>query len=265
MTRMNDMKQDLQGRSASSGAGFYDNSLISDEEIQKAVDKSILKAGQIVLRRGKLKNDYCFYGTFDHAGIVDLRDYTSSDKNITASLWSKTVLSSYPDWMKDSMPGDRCPEKVGYPSFEPIINFSQGKRFVLLEPIDTSKMESATDYVVSRKNKCNTKYNFTDAYCSYMPYYGYKNIGIDLNSDANNNLTYGKIITPDDLHGSINDRYGFGWYEVWIPMYGLRWFKVNKWWRWELRIVQTGRIKIWNYGSKKIFSKSTVKVLDKEQ
>ena len=173
-------------RSSSSSGSYYSNNLITDEEIKDGK----LKTGQIICRVSKLKSKGCIYGTYDHAGLIDLRKWTTKNGEITADNSTLCVFSAYPKTSKGDLQGDRMPEHLGYPSFEPLKNFTNGERIAILEPIRTSEteMERAVAYTVNKYNDKedddNFKYDLTkNIYCSYMPYAGYKSIGIDLNSE----------------------------------------------------------------------------------
>lgn len=281
-------------RSSSSSGSYYSNNLITDEEIKDGK----LKTGQIICRVSKLKSKGCIYGTYDHAGLIDLRKWTTKNGEITADNSTLCVFSAYPKTSKGDLQGDRMPEHLGYPSFEPLKNFTNGERIAILEPIRTSEteMERAVAYTVNKYNDKedddNFKYDLTkNIYCSYMPYAGYKSIGIDLNSDVKNQYPalqsfvwldalllfpahaiirgcVGRIITPDDIYDSSSDQYGYAWFRVWVPTGYWRWEKTGKWWEWwkgKWEWTSTGGFYMWNYGRTKIYNKKTNVVIWRRQ
>jgi len=236
---INKRVNELKTRGSSSDGEYHSNSLIKDGEIKQTIDRSILKNGHIILRTAKIKNKGCIWGTYDHGGIIDLRRYTVNN-NIVADIKSYIVLSAYPKSSEGSLKGDRMPEKLGYPSFEPLMNFTQGEKVVLMEPLQKWTMYGAMDYAVRTYNKCDKEYDlFRGSYCSYMPYAGYKNMGVDLNSDPQSRYPelnsvifidfllpysgtwirklFGTVIVPDDIYNSKDDQYGYEWFQVWIP------------------------------------------------
>lgn len=281
-------------RSSSSSGSYYSNNLITDEEIKDGK----LKTGQIICRVSKLKSKGCIYGTYDHAGLIDLRGKKMADGKINATNSTSFVFSAYPKTSKGDLQGDRMPEHLGYPSFEPLKNFTNGERIAILEPIRTSEteMERAVAYTVNKYNDKedddNFKYDLTkNIYCSYMPYAGYKSIGIDLNSDVKNQYPalqsfvwldalllfpahaiirgcVGRIITPDDIYDSSSDQYGYAWFRVWVPTGYWRWEKTGKWWEWwkgKWEWTSTGGFYMWNYGRTKIYNKKTNVVIWRRQ
>lgn len=281
-------------RSSSSSGSYYSNNLITDEEIKDGK----LKTGQIICRVSKLKSKGCIYGTYDHAGLIDLRGKKMTDGKINATNSTSFVFSAYPKTSKGDLQGDRMPEHLGYPSFEPLKNFTNGERIAILEPIRTSEteMERAVAYTVNKYNDKedddNFKYDLTkNIYCSYMPYAGYKSIGIDLNSDVKNQYPalqsfvwldalllfpahaiirgcVGRIITPDDIYDSSSDQYGYAWFRVWVPTGYWRWEKTGKWWEWwkgKWEWTSTGGFYMWNYGRTKIYNKKTNVVIWRRQ
>lgn len=281
-------------RSSSSSGSYYSNNLITDEEIKDGK----LKTGQIICRVSKLKSKGCIYGTYDHAGLIDLRKWTTKNGEITADNSTLCVFSAYPKTSKGDLQGDRMPEHLGYPSFEPLKNFTNGEKIAILEPIRTSEteMERAVAYTVNKYNDKedddNFKYDLTkNIYCSYMPYAGYKSIGIDLNSDVKNQYPalqsfvwldalllfpahaiirgcVGRIITPDDIYDSSSDQYGYAWFRVWVPTGYWRWEKTGKWWEWwkgKWEWTSTGGFYMWNYGRTKIYNKKTNVVIWRRQ
>lgn len=281
-------------RSSSSSGSYYSNNLITDEEIKDGK----LKTGQIICRVSKLKSKGCIYGTYDHAGLIDLRGKKMADGKINATNSTSFVFSAYPKTSKGDLQGDRMPEHLGYPSFEPLKNFTNGEKIAILEPIRTSEteMERAVAYTVNKYNDKedddNFKYDLTkNIYCSYMPYAGYKSIGIDLNSDVKNQYPalqsfvwldalllfpahaiirgcVGRIITPDDIYDSSSDQYGYAWFRVWVPTGYWRWEKTGKWWEWwkgKWEWTSTGGFYMWNYGRTKIYNKKTNVVIWRRQ
>lgn len=281
-------------RSSSSGGSYYSNYLITDDEIEKG----ILKTGQIICRVSKLKNKGCIYGRYDHAGLIDLRKWITDGGKINAYNTTLFVFSAYPETSKGDLQGDRMPEHLGYPSFEPLKNFTNGEEIAILEPIGTSdsEMEKAVAYTINKYNdkegNNNFKYNLTkNIYCSYMPYAGYKSIGIDLNSDVKNQYPalesfvwlnalclfpvhaiirgcVGQIITPDDIYNSSANQYGYKWFRVWVPTGYWKWKQTGKWWEWwkgKWEWTSTGGFYVWNYGRAKIYSKKTNVVLRRKQ
>lgn len=281
-------------RSSSSSGSYYSNNLITDEEIKDGK----LKTGQIICRVSKLKSKGCIYGTYDHARLIDLRGKKMADGKINATNSTSFVFSAYPKTSKGDLQGDRMPEHLGYPSFEPLKNFTNGERIAILEPIRTSEteMERAVAYTVNKYNDKedddNFKYDLTkNIYCSYMPYAGYKSIGIDLNSDVKNQYPalqsfvwldalllfpahaiirgcVGRIITPDDIYDSSSDQYGYAWFRVWVPTGYWRWEKTGKWWEWwkgKWEWTSTGGFYMWNYGRTKIYNKKTNVVIWRRQ
>ena len=272
---INKRVNDLKTRGSSSDNEYYSNYLIKDGEIEGY--RSILRNGHIILRTSKVKSKGCIYGTYDHAGIIDLRQYTRTDGYVFATNRDKIVLSAYPKSSKDSLEGDRMPEKLGYPSFEPLKNFTQGEKVVLMEPLQKWTMYGAMDYAARTYNKCNKEYNlFNGSYCSYMPYAGYKSMGVDLNSDPKNvsptlypgivdiagcliglpglfsglRALFGTVIVPDDVYNSKDDQYQYEWFQVWVPsgywapllcLYNTGiWWKPFGWtiqWRWVTRLL----------------------------
>ena len=257
-----------------------------------------MKTGQIICRVSKLKSKGCIYGTYDHAGLIDLRGKKMADGKINATNSTNFVFSAYPKTSKGDLQGDRMPEHLGYPSFEPLKNFTNGEKIAILEPIRTSEteMERAVAYTVNKYNDKedddNFKYDLTkNIYCSYMPYAGYKSIGIDLNSDVKNQYPalqsfvwldalllfpahaiirgcVGRIITPDDIYDSSSDQYGYAWFRVWVPTGYWRWEKTGKWWEWwkgKWEWTSTGGFYMWNYGRTKIYNKKTNVVIWRRQ
>lgn len=285
----------MTSRSSSSSGSYYDNYLIKDSEIKN----NLLKTGQIICRVSKLKSKGCIYGTYDHAGLIDLRKWTTSDRKIIADNSTACVFSAYPTTSKGDLPGDRMPENLGYPSFEPLKNFTNGEKIAILEPLNASdsKMEKAVAYTVNKYNDkaddINFMYSFPgNIYCSYMPYAGYKSIGINLNSDVFNQyptldcfrvwldlLTgfpvysiaracVGTIITPDDIYNSSSDQYGYAWFRVWVPTGYWSWKQTGKWWEWwkgKWEWTSTGGFYAWKFGRTKIYSKKTKVVTWRKQ
>ncbi|MBQ2125152.1 MAG: hypothetical protein II196_05085, partial [Spirochaetales bacterium] len=234
----------MTSRSSSSSGSYYDNDLITDDEIKN----KLLKTGQIICRVSKLKSKGCIYGTYDHAGLIDLRNWITDKGEITADNSTLCVFSAYPTTSKGDLQGDRMPEHLGYPSFEPLKNFTNGEKIAILEPLETSdsEMETAVAYTINKyddkEDDINFMYSFPgNIYCSYMPYAGYKSIGINLNSDVKNQYPTldcfrvwldlltgfpvysiaracaGTIITPDDIYNSSSDQKGYAWFRVWVP------------------------------------------------
>lgn len=286
-------------RSKSSDHEYYSTYLISNDEIKKGV----LKTGQFLCRSAKVKKKGSIYGIYDHAGLIDLRRHTKLSGEIIATNDSPIVLSAYPKSSKGSLLGDRMPEKLGYPSFEPLKNFTQGHRIALLEPfVSQNRMTEATAYAVATFNKCNLEYNLPlGPYCSFMPYVAYRHIGINLNSDVKNQspavlyaipflmetgislfagvpladgingillaILTGQIITPDDIYHSSYDQYGYDWFQVWVPTGYWKWQGTgNGWWEWwkgYWKWESTGGFHMWRYGWTKIYKKQSRVVLQR--
>lgn len=285
----------MTSRSSSSSGSYYDNDLITDDEIKN----KLLKTGQIICRVSKLKSKGCIYGTYDHAGLIDLRNWITDKGEITADNSTLCVFSAYPTTSKGDLQGDRMPEHLGYPSFEPLKNFTNGEKIAILEPLETSdsEMETAVAYTINKyddkEDDINFMYSFPgNIYCSYMPYAGYKSIGINLNSDVKNQYPTldcfrvwldlltgfpvysiaracaGTIITPDDIYNSSSDQKGYAWFRVWVPTGYWSWKQTGKWWEWwkgKWKWTSTGGFYAWNYGITKIYSKETKVVTWRKQ
>jgi len=196
--------------------------------------------------------DSCFYGAYDHSGLLNKDRFIKNPKNSNYdnTMWASCILASYPSEYKAPAREERKPERLAYAAYEPLANFIEAKKMAVNKPKISSYgpkvLKTAVDkyygkdgkkhdydkwclgYYYVRGLSCyydhyseylKTTYASDIApqqvnYCSYLAWYGYKyGVNIDIDSDTYRTSS-GYIKVPQDIVNSGNPKITMIWVRV---------------------------------------------------
>ena len=231
---LNRLQSDRGGNRASSVLDYRENPL------RENVGWS-LPDGAVLLTSCREK-PFIITGQWGHAGIFSKDDYVHNGNH--DGVYS--VYSAQPNKYK-KFPANMQPDRPGYACMDTVYMYTKQIRFAALKPKSYSVTKAKAAVSDAKRIFYDTwptyflplweivPFPFFDTshdlsrrntYCSKVPYTAWRLQGVNMDS----NTFAGNLVAPDDLYGSIYDRY---------KSFTIRFLWFSKTWRWKSYSAQS--------------------------